>query len=161
MPLTTGITVVSLISSLLGAKSKRKGEKAQQRALNLKLRQDELGAARSRRNIVREGRIKHAQVIAGAEASGSATSSGALGAAQSVRSQTSGELGFFDKFMDFERQIGRESVAAGKAFSKANMWSTIGAISSGASDITGGWTDIFSSSGGPSKGERAKMGGGG
>ena len=97
----TVLTKIALIfgaaSTVLSIKQQRKATKASKRSLAAQQRIADIKAARARTKAVREARIRRAEVLTGAQATGAGDTSAATGAVGSVQSQLGANLSFLDR----------------------------------------------------------------
>jgi hypothetical protein len=94
------------------AKAQRKAGAAQQRIADAQ-------TARERRGQVREARIRRAEVISQAEATGASGSSGAMGATSSIQSQLGSNLGHINYVQGQSQYASRQLQQAAKFQSNA------------------------------------------
>lgn len=120
--------------------SEQRGARRQEaRARQVEQRIQDTRAARERRRAVREARVARAEIEAGAQATGTATSSGAVTGAGTVGTQLASNLSFLDTVNELQEQssIFRESAARRRGRAQ-DLEAGMSLISTGASLFAGG-----------------------
>ena len=114
---------------------------------NAQLAQQERNARRDRLRIIREGRIKAANIEAIGANTGASESSGVMGGMGSVQSQVAGNVQNNKSNMALSKQITGYSQDASNAASASSMWGTIGGIGGQVFSDYGGYKTIFGDGG--------------
>jgi hypothetical protein len=121
-------TAASVGSSVAGIQQQQKANKNAARAADLQRRQQELAAARSRRDMLRRTRQSAAIASQTAANQGVSESSSAIGGQASIFSQFGSEVSFLDTQNTMSRQIGAFESAANRATSRAQLFGGISDI---------------------------------
>ena len=127
--------IIGGVAGLFGGKKAAKARKFAEKAAKVERQQAQLQAGTQRRDMIRQARIARAQTIAaGAAESGGLQSSSVLGAASSVNSQLTSNLGYFDWQVGLGNEAQNYRAKAGKyARSAQAIQGGISALSSIAS----------------------------
>ena len=128
----TALTKFALIfgatSTALSIQQQRKATKMRGRSLAAQQRIADIKAARARTKAVREARIRRAEVLTGAQATGTGDTSAAAGAVGSVQSQLGANLSFLDRVGAISRESSIFQQKAVTAGGRAETASAIGGI---------------------------------
>lgn len=119
--------------------------KAQRKAAGVQVAQNASQAAAERRQQAREERIKRAQIMQAAENTGTASSSGEVGALGGMNTQLGANIGFNQSMINLGRQQTQFSQMAADANTRANQYSNYGSMFQQAGSLGSG---LFSSVGG-------------
>lgn len=134
---------ISAGSAVMSYSAQKKQVKMQKRAASAQRAQDNMKAARERREAIRSARIAAGTSAQNAANQGVSNSSAALGAQGSIQSQLNQGLSFLDGMNTLADQAGRALTKANEYGVQAQTWNTIGKFGQ----------QLFASAG--------KMGGGG
>jgi len=122
-------------------------EQKKQQELNKRI--SDVKAARERAKLVREQRIKRAQMVAQGEALGGAGGSAMAGGTGSLTTRTAGELGFSQVTQDTgtrifasNQRISGLNVDISNAQAQSALWGAVGGIGSGMFNAGGGWQTV-------------------
>ena len=143
-----GVAAVGLAISAIGTGAsilqEREASKEAERAAEFQNAQAEVENRRRRIATIREGRIKRAQIIASGENQGVSGSTGVLGGAGSVQSQTATNVGTFDAQLAASRG-GAAAVNRGRrATERAGVSSAIAGVGNQLfNEVGGGYTQLF------------------
>ena len=129
---------VMAVGTYVGYKQKQKQIKYQKQAIKAQRAQDNLRAARERREAIRNARISSANVLQSSVNQGVQDSSAALGGLGSIETQLNQGLSFLD-------QTNRHADQATEALGKANVAGMKAGI---AADIAGLGQAVFSNASG-------------
>lgn len=119
---------ISAGSAIMSYSAQKKQQKYQQRAAAAQRGQDNMKAARDRREAIRSARIATGSVQQSAVNQGVAGSSAALGGQGSIESQLNQGLSFLDGTNRLADQAGRDLTQANKYGMQAQTWNTVGAV---------------------------------
>lgn len=119
---------ISAGSAIMSYSAQKKQQKYQQRAAAAQRGQDNMKAARDRREAIRSARIATGSVQQSAVNQGVAGSSAALGGQGSIQSQLNQGLSFLDGTNRLADQAGRDLTKANKYAMNAQTWNTVGAF---------------------------------
>lgn len=133
-PITLVLATVSVVGTA-------KSLSMQKKAAAASTRQQELVAARDRRQAIREAQIRRAQGMSSAQAMGVAGSSVSGGGAASIGSQLGSTLGFSSQMSGLSANITRLS-------SQASMYGDIAGLAAGGFNALDGWTQLSNKFGG-------------
>lgn len=146
--LSTALTIASLgltaVGTLKSMSASKDATKAQNRAIDLQQKSDEIKQARERRNVIREQRIKAAAATQNAANQGATTSSAASGGVGSVTSQANSSLGFLDSVGDLNASTTQQNKQANQFGADANMWASAANFGSTIFNANGGFGNLFS-----------------
>ena len=144
---TTALLAGGLAVSALGAGAGILGEKEAakegERARELGNAQSELENRRRRIATIREGRIKRAQVISAGANQGAGESTGVLGGAGSVTSQTASALGNFTAQQGASKGAAQAGNRAAQATQRAGTAQAIGGVGGDIFTSQGGYKTLF------------------
>jgi hypothetical protein len=133
------MAIVGAIAAVAGAGAAVVGTvqagKAQKRAAAEQQKQQELVAARDRRQAIREAQIRRAQGLASAQAMGVSGGSLTGGGSSSIGSQLGSTLGFSSQMSGLSTNITRLS-------SKASMFGDIAGLAGMGFNALGGWDQV-------------------
>jgi hypothetical protein len=119
---------VALISTGVSIQQGRQSAKAQRKASDAQQRIADAQTAREKRGQVREARIRRAEVISQAEATGASGSSGEMGATSSIQSQLGSNLGHLNYVQGQAQYASRQLQQAAKFQSNAATAQAIGNV---------------------------------
>jgi hypothetical protein len=117
-----GIAAVGTVSSI---SAQKKAAKANKKQFAYQRQQDDLRAARERREAIRAARLSMGTASQNSVNQGAENSSAALGGLGSIASQLSGNLSFLDKINTLSDQA---SIQAGKVSKYTSQAQTAGAV---------------------------------
>lgn len=135
------LAAVALTSTVASIDQQRKAAKAQGKARNEEKARNTAQQMAERRQQVREERIKRARVMQAAENTGTAGSSGELGAVSSIGTQLGANLGFNQSMIESGNRISGYAQQAADAQGKASMFNAVASMSGNIGTIGG---SIFS-----------------
>ncbi|QXN67701.1 hypothetical protein [Vibrio phage VP41s3] len=119
---------VGVAGTVYGVAQSHKAAEAQEEAQDVQQRIAEVEAQRKRALALRQARIQRSRIQNVAAQTGTGGSSGAIGAVQSISSQTNANL----SFLDVTSQLAGQATAANKRAAgykeQANIGSTIGQV---------------------------------
>lgn len=119
---------ISAGSAIMSYKAQKKQVKYQKRAAAAQRAQDNMKAARDRREAIRTARISSATVQQNAANQGVSNSSAALGGEGSIQSQLNQGLSFLDGYNTLSDQAGRDLTKANKFAMQSQTWDKVGAF---------------------------------
>lgn len=153
-PLAIPLAIVGLAVGAAGTvmsyKQQKKQAKFQKRAQAAQRAQDNMRAARERREAIRNARIASAQITQNAANQNVAGSSAALGGIGSIESQLNQNLSFLDGMNRLADQASMNLGKAADAATSAGMWNSVAGLG----------MKVFSSAGSFSGGGSGGGGGG-
>lgn len=138
--------VLSGVSTLKQMGASKDATKAQNRALDLQRRSDELKQNRERRQVIREARIKRATIEQSGANQGATESSAVSGGAGGVTSQASANLSFLDSTGALTQ--------ANQFQQDANSWGAVAGLGQTIFSGAGGFKTIFGGSQGVMNGPK-------
>lgn len=132
---------LTLVLGAVSVAGTAKSLSLQKKAAAASTRQQELVAARDRRQAIREAQIRRAQGMSSAQAMGVAGSSVSGGGAASIGSQLGSTLGFSSQMSGLSANITRLS-------SQASMYGDIAGLAAGGFNALDGWAQLGKKFGG-------------
>jgi hypothetical protein len=126
---------ITLVVGAVAAAGTAKSISLQKKAAAASNRQQELVAARDRRQAIREAQIRRAQGLASSQAMGVGGSSLTGGGSSSIGSQVGSTLGFSSQMSGLSTNITRLS-------SRASMFGDIAGLAGMGFDALGGWDQV-------------------
>lgn len=124
--IAVGALGVAAGSSAIAAKNAKKQAKAQNEALNYQRQQNNLAAARQKRDAIRMARIARANAVNAGATQGVLDSSGSQGGVGSIGSQLTGNLSFLDQWNTYSDQASQALGRANTYGQRAQLAQTIG-----------------------------------
>lgn len=149
-------TIASIVQGRKAAKSQKAAAGEQRKARAAQQKIAEIKNLREQRQLIRQGRIKRAEVLqAGVTQTGGVTSTAVAGGAASVTTQTGAGGGFRSAILagggEVNQFLETASIFESQAISSSNQAATFGAIASLGSSIFTSAGKISSATGGPGK----------
>lgn len=139
--ITAAVTAVSAVASYQQGK---KSEKAQKEASEAQKRSAAVEAQRDRMRVIREARIRAAQVRAQAGAEGiGQTSSGVAGAISSIGSQAGSNIGAINVTQGFAETASNALQQSASAQVKQAGWQVVGQVAGSIFQQQGGYKSLF------------------
>lgn len=132
--------LVGVIGGIAQASATRDAANAQREANNIQGAQQENASVESRRQRIREQRVRRAQIIAASENQGTTASSGQVGAVGALSTNLAGLVGNSLGESRANAGVNRQSQRAADSTADANM---IGAWTSTIQQGIGGFQSIF------------------
>lgn len=132
--------VVGVIGGIAQANATASAANAQREVNNIQGAQQETAAAESRRQRIREQRIRRAQIVAASENQGTSASSGQIGAVGALSTNLAGLIGNSLGESRANAGVNRNSQRAADFTANANM---IGALTNTVQQGIGGFQSIF------------------
>ena len=132
---------ITLVLGAVSVAGTAKSISMQRKAAAASTRQQELVAARDRRQAIREAQIRRAQGLASAQALGISGGSLTGGGSASIGSQLGGTLGFSSEMSGLSSRITRLS-------SQASMYGDIAGLAAGGFNAFDGWSQLGKKLGG-------------
>jgi len=137
----------SLASAAGGIASSVMGSNAQNKAQDLQQAQIANQARRDRLKVIRESRIKAAQIESAGANTGTSGSSGVVGGMGSVGSQAGANVQNINANMEYSQNIGSQNVRAANAQTAGSIFGALGGISGQVFKDAGGYKTIFGDGG--------------
>lgn len=135
--ISTIVAVASLTLTVAGMQQQGQAAKAQKKARNEEKARNTAQQMAERRQQVREERIKRARVMQASENTGTAGSSGELGAVSSIGTQLGANLGFNQSMIESGNRIGGYAQQAANAQSNASVFNSLAGMSGSVGSIFG------------------------
>lgn len=138
------ITAAASAASAVGQYTQgKKASEAQEKTRDTQQAQQELQARRERLKMIREQRIKAAQIEAVGANVGAGSSSGVAGGVSSTQSQLGSNIQNLNANMALSSQITGYQQDAANAQSTSNLYGTIGGVAGNIFSDYGGYKTIF------------------
>lgn len=118
--------VIGIGSAIAGNNEERKAKKNMAKAADIKLQQQDMANAITRRDAVRNLRINYANALAAGTSEPNVSSSVVAGAISSTTSQTTGNLDYFSQQGFLDARFNYYNKKAGKYAQNASTWQTVG-----------------------------------
>lgn len=112
---------IGIIGAGAQAEEQRRATSQQKKADEIDQRKTQIQNARERRKAVAEARKRRAEIVAGAEASGTGGSSGAAGATGALTAKTAGTVGFQQSMEAMDSARFRTLQKATDSMTRANI----------------------------------------
>lgn len=135
--ISTIVAAASLTLTAASIKQQGKAAKAQKKIQNEEKARNTAQQMAERRQQVREERIKRARVMQASENTGTAGSSGELGAVSSIGTQLGANLGFNQSMIESGNRISGYTQQAADAQGKASMFNAVGSMAGNVGSIFG------------------------
>lgn len=118
--------VIGIGSAVIGSKQEGRAKKYMAKAADIRLQQQSMANAITRRDAIRTFRINYASTLAAGTSDPNVGSSAIAGALSSSASQTTGNLEYFSQQASLDSQFNYYNKRAGKYAQNASTWATIG-----------------------------------
>lgn len=130
-------SIVAITATAASVQQQGKAAKAQKKIQNEEKARNTAQQMAERRQQVREERIKRARVMQASENTGTAGSSGELGAVSSIGTQIGANLGFNQSMIESGNRISGYAQQVANAQSNASVFNSIAGMSSNVGSIFG------------------------
>lgn len=130
-------SIVAITATAASIQQQGQAAKAQKKMRNEEKARNTAQQMAERRQQVREERIKRARVMQAAENTGTAGSSGELGAVSSIGSQLGANLGFNQSMIESGNRISGYAQQAANAQTNASVFNSIAGMSGNVGSIFG------------------------
>jgi hypothetical protein len=128
MDMPQAVPFIQVGAAVLGVAAQQEGQKQVEKASQERQKLARVQRSRERRKVARETIIQQAAIKNVAAQTGTAGSSGAIGAEQTLTSRAESNLGLLDAAARTETAVGAANVAAARAQTRASIFSTVGSL---------------------------------
>ena len=135
------------VSTVGGIASSVQQSNAQEKSQDIQQAQQSNQARRDRLKVIRESRIKAAQIESAGANTGTSGSSGVVGGMGSVGSQAGANVQNINANMEYSQNIGSQNVRAANAQTAGSIFGALGGISGQVFKDLGGYKTIFGDGG--------------
>lgn len=117
--------VVGIVGSVTSANKKKKADAYADKAANVRLQQQTMANAISRRDQIRNFRMQRAESVAAGATDNNVSSSAVSGSVSSLSSQISSNLNYFDKQAALDKQYNEYIKRSGRYSGSSANWATV------------------------------------